>query len=52
MCVRLLGNLIKRLANKSQIEERIAKWPNLTDKKSIQEFIARNRDAGARYSKL
>lgn len=37
---------------KSQVEERISKWPNLTDRASIEGFIARNRAAGARYADL
>ena len=36
----------------NQIEERISKWPNLTDQQSIDEFIAQNRAAGARYVQL
>ncbi|GLI81016.1 hypothetical protein PoHVEF18_009385 [Penicillium ochrochloron] len=46
-------NVITRQRNDvSDLEDRISKWPNLTDKNSIEDCIATNKAAGATFTKL
>ncbi|KAJ5397540.1 hypothetical protein N7509_005653 [Penicillium cosmopolitanum] len=44
--------IVKLVSQEPKVEERISKWPNLTDRASIEGFIARNRAAGASFTKL
>ncbi|KAJ5099412.1 hypothetical protein N7532_006413 [Penicillium argentinense] len=44
--------IVKLVSREPNVEERISKWPDLVDKQSIDNFIARNRAAGASFTKL
>ncbi|KAJ5176637.1 uncharacterized protein N7482_002514 [Penicillium canariense] len=44
--------IIKLVSPDKDVEDRISKWPNLTDSKSVEEYIAQNMAAGATFTKL
>ncbi|OOQ91264.1 hypothetical protein PEBR_01626 [Penicillium brasilianum] len=44
--------IVRLVSQEENLEDRISKWPGLTDKKSVEEFIAQNKAAGAAFTKL
>ncbi|KAJ5440465.1 hypothetical protein N7491_002871 [Penicillium cf. griseofulvum] len=44
--------IVRLVSQEEDVEDRISKWPSLTDKKSVEHFIAQNKAAGAAFTKL
>ncbi|KAF3396259.1 hypothetical protein F1880_006822 [Penicillium rolfsii] len=44
--------IVRLVSQEENLEDRISKWPNLTDKNSIEDCIAKNKAAGATFTKL